>query len=403
MKILITGARSYVAYYWGLALRNDHEIHFADSLAHPFCRYTSFAEQYHRVAPPATDAIGFAHDLRKIIRTNEIDLVIPTCEEIFYVSAMSETLGCEAFCPEHDLLAKLHHKLDFYNLLPTGVGIRFPETSLITHPSQVKSINSTVLKPVFSRFGCNVITHPENADLSGVGSKGPWVQQEKLEGRALCSYAVAIQGKMVAFSCYHARYRMKNSAALGIAAVSYKAIEAFNAEFIRDQQFTGQIAFDFIEDEVKGGIYVIECNPRGTSGIHLLNLDQLGAAMLGSEATVDVYSHLAVFKPHLRLYHWLGLVEGGCHRGMHDEIRQAHDILQPPGAKSPSCKRWLLGVELMMRMVRHKCSLAQSTTLDIEWNGQEIAIGKPPVDTIKKNFRLSYLADPQSPKSFVSA
>ena len=34
-------------------------------------------------------------------------------------------------------------------------------------------------------------------------------------------------------------------------------------------QFTGQIAFDFIQSH-DGQIYALECNPRATSGVHLL-------------------------------------------------------------------------------------------------------------------------------------
>jgi hypothetical protein len=38
--------------------------------------------------------------------------------------------------------------------------------------------------------------------------------------------------------------------------------------FVSRTQFSGQIAFDFIES-AEGQVWAIECNPRTTSGIHL--------------------------------------------------------------------------------------------------------------------------------------
>ena len=372
MKILITGARSYVAYYWGLALKDKHSVIYADSLNHPYCRYAPFADTYIKVAAPAQDQEGFKRDIQAIVLEQGVDMIIPTCEEVFYLSSFAGTLDCEVFCPDHQLLSDLHHKHHVFGQLPDNTEIKIPETRPVFSVYDVMRLGSTILKPAFSRFGSKVIMNPGSDDLSAIDGKQPWVQQAKLEGRSLCSYAVAVNGKMVAHSCYHARYSIENSAALALAPVQYAQIEAFNRAFIEQHQYHGQVAFDFIEDEVQGGIYVIECNPRGTSGIHLMNLQDLQSAVFEEGPQARTHQRLMAFKPILNWYNLLGKLGGGYKATLKEDLVDCMDILAPEGEGRVSRRRWLLMLEMVWRMLRHRMSLAESTTYDIEWNGQSL-------------------------------
>ncbi|MBD8088955.1 hypothetical protein IFT48_03100 [Pseudomonas fluorescens] len=374
MKILITGARSYVAYYWGLALKAKHEIIYCDSLSHPYSRYAPFASTYIKVAPPAQDSEGFKRDIQTIVLEQGIEMVIPTCEEVFYLASFAEEMDCQVFCPDFALLADLHHKHHVFTQLPENTGVRFPETRPVFNAHDVMRNAATILKPAFSRFGSKVIMDPGAKDLSVIDGKQPWVQQEKLIGRNLCSYAVAVNGKMVAYSCYHARFSIENSAALALSPVHYKQIEAFNKAFIEQHQYNGQVAFDFIEDEVEGGVYVIECNPRGTSGIHLLNLEDLQAAVFESGPETRTHQSTMAFKPILSWYNWIGKLGGGYRANLKEQLTDCIDILAPEGEPKVSRRRWLLMFEMGWRMLRHGTTLAQSTTYDIEWNGQALAV-----------------------------
>lgn len=372
MKILITGARSYVAYYWGLALKDKHQVIYADSLNHPYCRYAPFADTYIKVAAPAQDQEGFKRDIQAIVLEQGVDMIIPTCEEVFYLSSFADTMACQVFCPEYQLLADLHHKHHVFGLLPDNTGIRIPETRPVFSVSDVIRSDATILKPAFSRFGSKVIMNPGTEDLSIIDGKQPWVQQEKLVGRSLCSYAVAVNGKMVAYSCYHARYSIENSAALGLAPVQYDQIEAFNKAFIEQHGYSGQVAFDFIDDEVRGGVYVIECNPRGTSGIHLMNLPDLQAAVFEQGPKVRTHERMMAFKPILSWYNTIGKLGGGYKDNLKDQLGDCIDILAPEGEPKVSRRRWLLMFEMGWRMIRNRATLAESTTYDIEWNGQAL-------------------------------
>ena len=51
--------------------------------------------------------------------------------------------------------------------------------------------------------------------------------------------------------------------------MEHAAARAWVETFVAREGYTGQIAFDFIETEA-GVMYALECNPRATSGVHLL-------------------------------------------------------------------------------------------------------------------------------------
>jgi len=56
-------------------------------------------------------------------------------------------------------------------------------------------------------------------------------------------------------------------ASMSSLSVDDLEITRFVTEFVEKINYTGQISFDFIRSKER--LYVIECNPRATSGIHL--------------------------------------------------------------------------------------------------------------------------------------
>lgn len=370
MRILITGARSYPAYYWALALRGQHTIHFADSLHTSFCRFAPFESRFHLIAGPAVDARQFRDDIRCIVQQLSIELIIPTCEEVFYLSRFMDELPCQVFCPPHDLLAKLHNKSSVFDCIPQAGGILKPITKLVTRPDDIMLDLESIMKPVFSRFGAQVIMDARKDGATALNGTDHWVQQQRLEGKSLCNYAIAINGKLLAHSVYHAKSRIKNSAALHMASVERPDIEAFTQAFVLDHGYTGQVAFDFIE--TAEGVYVIECNPRATSGIFFLCLEDLGEAIV-SQKTVGRASHKEVaFKQIMRLYSALSLLnkEDDCQKA---EVGQVMDVLAAPGYPMPGRIASVALLELAWRRIRHGLKLTEASTHDIEWNGNPIS------------------------------
>src|SRR5258705_9494714 len=60
------------------------------------------------------------------------------------------------------------------------------------------------------------------------------------------------------------------------------SLRTMSERFIAATRFTGQISFDAIE--TADGLVALECNPRGTSGVHLAaqQPETLSAALLGT-------------------------------------------------------------------------------------------------------------------------
>ncbi|VTR20119.1 Uncharacterised protein [Serratia fonticola] len=87
MNILITGARAPVAIEWArIALRSGHRVWLADSLKWPLGRFLQGIEGYLRLPSPRQDLAGYQRQLQGYLDQHAIELLIPTCEEIFYLS-----------------------------------------------------------------------------------------------------------------------------------------------------------------------------------------------------------------------------------------------------------------------------------------------------------------------------
>ena len=391
MKILITGARSYVAYYWALALKDKHEVIFADSMAMAYCRFAPFKAAFFKVAPPAQDFWGFRKDLTELVLNEAVDLIIPTCEEVFFISAFKNELPCKVFCADHALLATLHNKFTVFETLGFARAVKFPETQLIRQRSDVDRSFNSILKPVFSRFGAKIITDISLAEQAKLDVSFQWVQQRRLTGRSLCNYAIALDGRMLGHVCYHARHRIKHSSALYLEPVENEAITNFTRAFIAKHNYTGQIAFDFIQTDdgrvtaelsqnlaqADLGVYVIECNPRGTSGIHLMDLSTIAPALFEDGPAIQNHPEPVAFKFPLRMYRCLKLLETRVGAFFGAELKRARDVLKHPTHPVSCLATPAALVELLWRRVRRGIKLTEASTYDIEWNGEKLPEGAP--------------------------
>lgn len=246
----------------------------ADSMRLPIGRFTNTIERYYYARPPIKSPKLFIEDISSIVIKEGINLIIPTCEEIFYLSKLKHLLPptTSLFIDEFEKLSLLHNKFLFIKNLVDDTDICKPKTYCINSQDEFLQwktkydIDDYILKPVFSRFGSEAIL-----DISKVKTsiRYPIVAQQKISGRELCSYSLSINGQIVAHSCYYPKYKAGLGAGVYFQPQYNQEIIDFVKSVARKFNFTGQIAFDFIKDDY-GHIYPIECNPRGTSGLHLL-------------------------------------------------------------------------------------------------------------------------------------
>jgi hypothetical protein len=291
MRVLILGGRAPAAL--DLARRfasSGATVHIADSAPCKVSSWSRAVSAAHRIAPPRHALAQFAQDIAGLIRTHGVDMVVPTCEEVFFLSRIRRHLpaGCNVFCAPFEQLRELHSKWRFLDLAQ-GCGAGVPVSACVDGLEAAREWASgrpVVLKPEYSRFGVHVRLYPNGIppDAPPLRALGRWVVQEFHRGRELCSYSVAVAGKLTAHVVYEPRYRLGNSSSYYFEATEEPAVQRFVGEFAAKMRFTGQISFDWIRGD-SGQASVLECNPRTISGVHLFSdLDALPDAMTGAQA-----------------------------------------------------------------------------------------------------------------------
>lgn len=370
MKILITSPRAPVTLEWiKIAQRSGHEVQLVDSLRFPVAR---FAKQvtYQRIASPRLDFAAYQRQMLSLIE--QTDLTIPTCEEIFYLAQLplSEVTKQKIFMPDSALLFQLHHKHRFFETLNSH--IQYPKTRLITDKSAIiadeSSGQKTVLKPVYSRFGRSVIrgvsiNHlPTIAKTIRPSERQPWVQQDYIEGTPLCNYAVCEQGKIIAHTVYRPKYLLNQSAATYFEPLFDPRCEAFIEQFVADNHYHGQVAFDFIDDG--DNLWVLECNPRATSGLHLigqtLQLDENGSLIAAGESATQAH-RIGASLP--LLFGFDALKKRQLYRLIKD-YQAACDVT----ADLPYYATGFAFAEMLWRGIRDQQPWTSASTFDIEYD-----------------------------------
>ena len=326
------------------------------------------------VPPPRQQTRAFLDALEKIVRENKIDLIIPTCEEVFYVAMGRDRFP--AFVEPLEKLRTLHNKWDFIQLA-RGLGLPVPETMLIESRADLASAferwPQLVLKPIYSRFAAKILICPTIQQAESVLTfDSRWVAQEFIPGTQICTYSVCHNGRVSAHTAYRSDFTAGQGATILFRHVNHAATFDWVTKFVTSISFTGQIAFDFIEN-VDGKIFAIECNPRAISGIHLLARDpKFPEALLNPSAPCVIPSE--DFSAQL----WTGMLVYGF----------------PASLKKRQLKKWLaaftssrdvifrrddpLPALLQFRSIFHYIKLArrektsplEASTFDIEWNGE---------------------------------
>ncbi|MDR2635865.1 MAG: ATP-grasp domain-containing protein [Campylobacteraceae bacterium] len=242
-----------------------HTVYAADSTYVNLCLFCNKVSKFFKL-PPAKEA-NYKEVLIDIIKKEKIDLLIPTCEEIFYISAFLDGLKqyCEVFCDEQSKLLKLHDKWSFYQYLESK-DLKTPKTYLA---SQMPGIldKKYIIKPRFSRFAAKVRL---SAEIDAKIHNASYIVQNFIKGQQYCSYALVKNGKILSCISYVTILNAGRGAGILLKQTEDRDINAISAFIAKDLDFSGQLAFDFIKTE-DGELFIIECNPRMTSGLGFVN------------------------------------------------------------------------------------------------------------------------------------
>jgi hypothetical protein len=279
-------------------------------------------------------------------------------------------------------LEELHHKYRFIQLLQ-AFGLSAPQTLLCRSIAEVEealhawsSNQPVVVKPVFSRFGSRVrIVSDQQNPLAEreVTPSSPWLVQEYVAGTEYSTYSVASNGNVLAHTTYSGSFRAGIGASIAFSHREHARIERWVADVVGRLNFTGQIAFDLIET-ADGKLYPLECNPRATSGIHLLAAQPGFADVFFAEPpkTISPGKEKAMLAPAMLLYGLPAVRSWAKLEEWVQTVRSSRDVLFRKNDPLPALGQLVTMLTFVKRSVRHNESLLAAATHDIEWNG-----GKP--------------------------
>lgn len=371
MKVLVTGSRAPASMDIMRSLvTQGHTVYSADSMSFPLGRFVKGISNHFVLPKPNRNLGNFIHVLKTIIIEKQIELLIPTCEEVFFISQYYDELSnyTRLFCEPFERLNYLHNKYTF-NQLVLNYGLDAPESWLLTTLQDKKKIPvdlPIILKPVFSRFGSHLIIKPSQKVTNELPLKVAYIAQRFVSGKEYCSYAIAHKGMVLAQIAYHPKYTAGPAAGIYFEPIQIDTITQFIKTFCANYNFSGQIAFDFILEGNKA--YVLECNPRTTSGFHLIG-NQINWLQIleGQPQTITLPT-----QPYML---GLGMKMHGLNYLLKDpktfiaDYKKAYDILKDKAYPWLGLKSLMTLANIVWRMIKEKKNFHRASTDDIEFNG----------------------------------
>jgi hypothetical protein len=297
-----------------------HEVFACDSYAASPGSHSKYLAGHFTTASASADPQQFAGDVERIAAVNDIDLVVPMFEEVFYLAARQEALSAvtRLYAPPFRTLAQVHDKGTFQELCDR-LEIRTPHTVLAHTRAEldeaIERFPEYFARAAFSRGGVGLLTNTGplaghlTADDCHPTEANPWLVQEFVGGPMHCTYSCLHDGVVATHMSYRAPRQWEHSTGIQFLSVdpadTLPTVEQLGSELDWD----GQMSLDFIE--TSEGLVMIECNPRPTDGVLLMTAEELERGLLkpedgallvpaGREAQLDFAVFAQIFKEPLR-------------------------------------------------------------------------------------------------------
>jgi hypothetical protein len=319
---------------------------------------------------------GFKNDITKLVTEHAINLVLPTCEEVFHLARLwnEEILSARLYAPPMRCLSQAHNKFDFIQQA-ARFGLPTPNTRLLLSPADICDDDcNRVLKPVWSRFGETVLLQPSLTQLRKIqpSKSMPWISQEFLAGREICATVLCEKGHVLGLSAYHPLYKAGKGAGIYFDPVDGNTVAGFVETYAKKTNWSGQISFDFMQTD-DGHVLPLECNPRSTSGLHFFrDPKSFTQALLMGKGMMEVSNNSAqAIKLAMLSY---GLSQSILQRDLGvfvRDYRRSNSALSWADDARPNHFQLIPIVEFAVRAIRHRCSLLAATTRDIQWDGPQ--------------------------------
>jgi hypothetical protein len=379
--ILITGARAPVAQDLARACRaTGMTVHLADSVMPWAARMLQPRFPIHRLPPPRQAFPAFRAALSTLVDATGADLILPTCEEIFWIAEAAQRDGHVArlFAPPPALLRRLHSKALFPQLA-RELGLDAPETHVVASRDDLGRVPiepaALVLEPEFSRFGSHVKVAPNDAAIARIEptSARRWVAQRRIIGEEISSWAAIRAGAVTAFAAYRPRWRHGRTAAYQLEAVDLPAVRRITDRIAEATAMSGHLSFDVLVDR-DGRAWPVECNPRAVSGLHLFDASPgLGRAIIEDGPCLTPPAgrprHLA---PAMLLLGVPAALREGRLGALLVDWRAGRDVIGRSGDRLALVGSLVDAARFAWTALRAGRSATAATTADIEWDGEPI-------------------------------
>lgn len=377
-RVLLTGARAPATL--DLARRfhhSGHRVFLCDSLRFPIARFTRCKANYRRVPSPEIETEKFIDAINEIVRNEKIDFLIPTCEECFYLSLFRDQIEARVLVDAISIMDRLHNKFSFSQNFGNDHA-SVPKSTLLESHDDLNRLpqpaTELVFKPVYSRFASKTLISPATAALTSIdiSRSTPWIAQQRIFGRELSSFCLANHGELLAWSCYESPYRAGPGAGIYFRPMHHPKVLAYIKSFLTQTNYHGQIGFDFITDD-KGQLWVLEANPRSTSGIHLFADDgRLADCFLGdcSRPPVEASLQPKMVASAMCLWGFAQAIKTWAPKRFAAACFHASDVLGRTNDPLPLLTLPVSFGELCWTAATRKTSLQAASTFGIEWNGR---------------------------------
>ncbi|MBC27666.1 MAG: ATP-grasp enzyme [Rhodospirillaceae bacterium] len=279
-NILLTGGKMTKALQLARLLhRSGHKVYLSEVKKFS-CSGHAFSTCIHKfvLLPNLNEGLSsYLSAIRNIVKTEKIDLVIPVASPkvVHFDSHVKKALKdeCQFVHFDMEVLKLLDDK---HRLCETAseLDLTAPEVHRITKSKDLDRIDFNLSKKKFilknlSYDPLNRLDRPlipfsgqtEYFNKFSFSEKNSWVLQEFIEGTEYCTHSMVYKGKVLLHCCC-----LSSEFQLRYKHIDHRQIFDWVSSFSKKLGLTGQISFDFIENN-KGEIMPIECNPRTHSAV----------------------------------------------------------------------------------------------------------------------------------------
>lgn len=268
LRVLFTGGRSLATLnLLRLFARAGYHCQVAESLQPNPAGASRYCRGNHKLPAPQTPE--FLQALEQLLITQQIQLLIPTGQEIFYVSRglrRLEQTGCHVFCPSSDLLTHLYSRYQLNQLL-RALKLLVPACERVTEPKRLAGLReewqNAVLIPEFGPYDkALAISDSQTLLKINPSEQTPWVLQEPLKGDAFSCLSLAYKGQLRAHCAYAQDAR-------GLTLLDHPGSERIAAELSKSLDLSGLLSLDFVA--TPEGLYTLACRPFLSDGVSLFS------------------------------------------------------------------------------------------------------------------------------------